>query len=192
MILKPNIMTYRALKFSTAAIVLSAASLAFAADQAAGVPNFHTVNETLYRGGQPTGEGFKSLSKIGVKTVIDLRNEGKDAQAEEKLVTAAGMKYVSIHLNGMEAPSDANLSKVLKIFNDSSAGPVFVHCRRGCDRTGTVVACYRITHDHWDNAKALTEARSLGMAWIERAMQNFVKHYKAPTEVAAGDAALAR
>jgi uncharacterized protein (TIGR01244 family) len=186
-------MTHRTPKTLAAALILGAASMAFAAEQqAAGVPNFHMVNETLYRGGQPTSEGFASLAKIGVKTVVDLRNKDEDAKAEERIVTAAGMKYVGVPLNGMEAPSADNLAKVLKVFNDASAGPVFVHCRRGADRTGTVVACYRISHDHWDNTKALSEAKSLGMAWIERAMQNFVKHYAPPTQVATSDAPLAR
>jgi protein-tyrosine phosphatase len=68
---------------------------------------------------------------------------------------------------------------LLGLLNDAAAGPVFVHCRRGADRTGTVLACYRIAHDGWDNSKALSEARSLGMSWIERAMQSYVLHYAA-------------
>jgi hypothetical protein len=43
-----------------------------------------------------------------------------------------------------------------------------------------VIACYRILHDHWDNRKALTEARSDGMSFFERAMQKFVLTYAPP------------
>jgi protein tyrosine/serine phosphatase len=91
----------------------------------------------------------------------------------------------------MEAPSDENVAKVLEYFADTKSGPVFVHCRRGADRTGTVIACYRITHDRWDNKKALAEARANGMSWIERAMQHYVLAFTAPALTAVAPAAVA-
>jgi tyrosine-protein phosphatase SIW14 len=139
-----------------------------------GVPNFHQINEQVYRGAQPTAVGFQSLAKLGVKTVIDLREGGSRSVEEQKEVEAAGMRYISIPFAGMSTPSAANVTKVLALFNDSSNGPVFVHCRRGADRTGTVVACYRITHDGWDNRKALLEAKQDGMSWTEVAMKHYV------------------
>ena len=62
---------------------------------------------------------------------------------------------------------------------DDSAGPIFVHCRRGADRTGTVIACYRITHDGWTNQRALKEATSYGMSWLEFGMQRYVLAFHA-------------
>jgi protein tyrosine phosphatase (PTP) superfamily phosphohydrolase (DUF442 family) len=145
---------------------------------APGVPNFQKVNDSLYRGGQPTQEGFKSLASIGVKTVLDLREPGEHSTGkEEAWVRADGMRYISLPLKGMVAPADADVAKALAILNDPAAGPVFVHCRRGADRTGTILACYRISHDHWNNQSALKEARGLGMRFFERAMQNYVMHY---------------
>jgi tyrosine-protein phosphatase SIW14 len=152
------------------------------AQQPAGVGNFHAVNDHIYRGAQPTDEGFASLAKIGVKTIVDLREADGRSLAEKKVVEAAGMKYVNIPLFGMSAPPAAKVAQALAIFNDKSSGPVFVHCRRGADRTGTIVACYRISHDGWDNQKALKEAKSLGMAWIEQAMQHYVRDYRAPVQ----------
>ncbi len=139
-----------------------------------GVPNFHQINQQVYRGAQPTAQGFQGLAQLGVKTVIDLREGGSRSVEEQKEVEAAGMRYISIPFNGMSAPSPANVAKVLALFEDVSSGPVFVHCRRGADRTGTVVACYRIAHDGWDNRKALQEAKSDGMSWTEIAMQHYV------------------
>ena len=147
-----------------------------------GVGNFYKVNERLYRGAQPTAEGFQNLSKLGVKTILDLREYDERSKWEEKAVTAAGMKYVTIPMHG--APTQVQLDKALAILNDADAGPVFVHCKRGADRTGTVIACYRIGHDNWNNAKAVTEARTNGMHWFEFAMQKMVMGYKAPTAAA--------
>jgi tyrosine-protein phosphatase SIW14 len=160
-----------------------------AATDVPGVGNFHQVNAQVFRGAQPTTEGFTNLAHLGIMTVIDLREPGERSDHEARIVKAAGMRYVSVPMKGLSAPSPEDLAKVLTLLNDQSAGPVFVHCRRGADRTGTVLACYRISHDGWDNRKALAEAKSFGMAWIERAMQSYVLHYAAATAPAKSIAA---
>ena len=155
------------------------AGLVLAGADPQGVPNFHRVNDSVYRGAQPTREGLASLAKLGVKTVIDLRGEGDRSQAERKAATSAGMRYVSLPLSGYQAPTIDQISKVLALLTASSDSPVFVHCRRGADRTGTVIAVYRIAHDHWANQKALDEAKSYGMSRLERAMAHYVLRYEA-------------
>lgn len=162
--------------------------------QVPGVQNFHQVDANVYRGGQPTGEGFRNLAKLGIKSVIDLREQGDRSAFEEKAVTATGMKYIGIPMRGMQKPSDQSMRKALDLLEDQSAGPVFVHCQRGADRTGDVIACYRVEHDHWKNSAALAEARSLGMSWFQKAIQHYVLSYRprtpaAPPAVLAGDAA---
>jgi protein tyrosine phosphatase (PTP) superfamily phosphohydrolase (DUF442 family) len=148
------------------------------ASGAAGIPNFQKVNDSVYRGGQPSEEGFKILAGMGVKTVLDLREPGEHSLGrEEAWVHADGMTYVTLPLKGMAAPRDADVAKALAILDNPADGPVFVHCRRGADRTGTILACYRISHDHWNNQLALKEARDLGMRFFEWAMQNYVMHF---------------
>jgi tyrosine-protein phosphatase SIW14 len=171
--------------FAAPAFLLAAAAFA---QSPAGVSNFHVVNDHIYRGAQPSGQGFQSLAKMGVKTVIDLRSDDTTA-AEKQLVEAAGMHFINIPMHGMETPSDGAVKQALALFENQSAGPVFVHCRRGADRTGTVVACYRIAHDHWDNHKALDEARQFGMSWMQRAMHHYVLSYRAPVQAASAPAA---
>lgn len=145
---------------------------------APGVPNFHQVDLQVYRGGQPSGAGWQSLAALGVKTVIDLRPPGEHStQAERQAVMAAGMSYINIPLNGLTAPGDAEVWRVLTLLNAPSAGPVFVHCRRGADRTGTVIACYRMCYDHWPNHRALEEARSFGMSRWEIGMQHYISRF---------------
>ena len=133
-------MTAQILTKSRLLLALAVLSLpAFA--QPAGVPNFHKVDDQVYRGAQPSTEGFQNLAKLGVKTVLDLREADSRSTAEKKVVEAAGMRYVNIPLRGMAAPSAQDVAKILGHFADTKSGPVFVHCRRGADRTGTVIAC---------------------------------------------------
>ncbi len=143
-----------------------------------GVHNFHQVNDHIYRGAQPTDPGFAELAKLGVKTIVDLREAGQRSASEQKTVEAAGMHYLSFPMAGYSVPTVDVMTKLLALFEDAKAGPVFVHCRRGADRTGTVLAVYRMVHDHWENAKALAEAKAFGMSWTERAMQSYITHYK--------------
>jgi tyrosine-protein phosphatase SIW14 len=179
-------------RFAIIALVVGVASFpGFAQSNIAGVPNFHRVNDHLYRGAQPSDQGFQSLANLGVKTIIDLREAGDRSVSERKVVEATGMRYVTIPFRGMSAPSPVDVAKVLALFDDASAGPVFVHCRRGADRTGTVVACYRIAHDGWDNQKALHEAKGFGMSWTEAAMQHYVMRYQPQVNTAASAATAA-
>jgi protein tyrosine/serine phosphatase len=163
---------------ATLVVVAGLASAGFAAPSLEGVGNFQKVDDHVYRGAQPTPEGFSNLSKLGIQTVIDLREPGDRSATERKWVADAGMRYVSVPMYGMSTPSNESVVKVLGMLEDRGAGPVFVHCKRGADRTGGVIACYRIEHDHWKNAQALSEARSLGMSWFQIAIQNYVRKYQ--------------
>ena len=161
-------------------VVIALPMAALAATPPDGVPNFQKVDDHVYRGAQPTEQGFKNLAKLGIKTIVDLRESGHSL-VEEKMVRAAGLEYVTVPMNGMETPSNEKVVKVLALLEDASTGPVFVHCKRGADRTGAVIACYRMEHDRWKNDQALTEAKSLGMSFFERAIQRYVREFKPRT-----------
>ena len=77
-------------------LLLTAAisSALFAATTVDGVGNFQRVDDHVYRGAQPTPEGFSNLNKLGIKLVIDLREPGDRSAYENKIVTSAGMKYI--------------------------------------------------------------------------------------------------
>src|SRR5271165_281119 len=165
-----------ALRLSVLAVFLACAEGAEL--QIAGVPNFHPVNEHIYRGGQPSPQGFHNLAKLGVRTIVDLRN-GAEREVESGAVQKEGMRYFHVPMPGAGAPTEQQVSSVLHVLDDSTSWPVFLHCRRGADRTGTIAACYRIAHDGWDNQKALDEARIYGMSWTERAMQHYILTFTA-------------
>jgi tyrosine-protein phosphatase SIW14 len=170
----------------TASLTLASA---WAHSQNDNLPNFQKVDDHVYRGAQPTDSGFKDLAQLGIKTIVDLRDIGEHSQAnEEKIVTGLGMRYVSIPMHGLSTPKGDKVAAVQALFNDTTSGPVFVHCKRGADRTGMVVAVYRISHDQWDNKKALTEAKSYGMSFFERAIQSYVMNYRPSVALATAGA----
>lgn len=178
------------LRFAWLPWMCAGALLAAERPQIPGVSNFHQVDERVYRGAQPTGRGFESLARLGVKTVIDLRPDGEHSLAEEKrLVESQGMRYISLPLRKMSAPTGGQIAALLAVLMNGSAAPVFIHCQRGADRTGAIVACYRIAHDHWDNSRALHEARDYGMRWYQLALKSYVLGYQPPpTSIASAPA----
>jgi protein tyrosine/serine phosphatase len=141
-----------------------------------GILNFGQVNDHLYRGAEPDTAAVQNLAHLGVKTIIDLRI-GKEVRAQEAAeAAAAGIFYTNIPFKGLGRPTDAQIAGALSNI-EASAGPVFVHCEHGCDRTGTVIACYRIRHDQLSGEAAQTEADHYGMSKLERGMRSFIADF---------------
>jgi protein tyrosine phosphatase (PTP) superfamily phosphohydrolase (DUF442 family) len=138
-----------------------------------GIVNFGQVNDQLYRGAQPDALALQNLKHLGVKLIINLRLPRDSWQSEEAEARANGILYTNVPLRGLGRPTDQQVGKVLALI-ESAPGPVFIHCEHGCDRTGTIIACYRIRHEHWSLDSALREARQYGMSWLERGMKSYV------------------
>jgi protein tyrosine phosphatase (PTP) superfamily phosphohydrolase (DUF442 family) len=143
-----------------------------------GINNFDRVDAHVYRGGQPNEAGYQYLANHGVKTVVDLREAGPRAEAEERAVTHAGMKYVSVPMTGLTPPTASEITKLLAILESPSTGAAFVHCKRGADRTGVVIAAYHIDHDGWDNARALKDAKAHHMSFFQFPRQNYIRNFR--------------
>ena len=126
----------------------------------AGVNNFARVTDMLYRGAQPSPDGFKELHHMGVGIVVNFRNEAKETSTEKDAVESLGMKYVGIPWSGRDNPSDAQIVQFLDLVRDNPKTKIFIHCQRGADRTGTMVAAYRVVVQHQSVQDAVSEMHS--------------------------------
>jgi tyrosine-protein phosphatase SIW14 len=149
-----------------------------------GVENAGKISDFLYRGAQPRGEGYDELKKIGISIVVDLRNskpvksEG-GATREQVKVEAAGMRYVEIPTSAIFGPTEAEVAKFLQLLHDNRQQKVFVHCYFGDDRTGVMVATYRVAIDHWTSDEAYNEMRAYHFHKHLILMGHFVKFFPA-------------
>ncbi len=117
-----------------------------------GVPNMHRVDDGLYRGARPTEAGLRELKAMGVRTVIDLAG----FPDERKMAESAGLNYVPIPMVYYRA-DERFLVEFLRTVDDERRGPFFVHCAQGSNRTGTMIAVYRVAVQGWDRRQAAME-----------------------------------
>ena len=121
------------------------------------IKNFGRVNENYYRGSQPDEAGFAELKRLGVKIVIDLRQD-RLAESEGR-ARGQGLRYVNIPLTTKRPATDEQTAHFLSLVNDPANWPVYVHCKGGRHRTGQMTALYRITRDGWTADQAYKEMK---------------------------------
>ena len=138
-----------------------------------GILNFGQVNSDLFRGAQPYEPGLTHLEQLKVRTIINLCMESEAWPCEEMAAKIHGIGYVNVPLNGASAPTNAEVTRVLALIA-TSPSPVFVHCQHGADRTGTIIACYRMRHDGWTAERAFAEAKHYGFSPFEFGMRHFI------------------
>jgi protein tyrosine/serine phosphatase len=139
-----------------------------------GVENFAKVSEALWRGAQPTAQGFVELEKMGLKTVVSFRHDHDDLP----LMKNTHLKYLRLPSHAFRA-TEENLVTFLKVIEDPANWPVFIHCAQGRDRTGYNAAAYRIVEQGWkaDDAIAEMDIFHFNKIWV--ANPGFVKRLDA-------------
>lgn len=123
--------------------------------------NFRKFSEQIYAGGIPSAKDLDYLRNIlDVKTIISL--DEMSANKIHKDVLNLKMKHISIPIDPNRGNSD-NINylrrNIISLFRNQ---PLYIHCFAGQDRTGFVLAMYRILKDNWDCKRAISEARRYG------------------------------
>jgi protein tyrosine/serine phosphatase len=124
------------------------------------IDNFGCINDKFYRGAQPKGSDYKELAALGVKTIIDLQQDGE--RNEQRMTEDAGMNYYRLGMSDKSWPSPEKVEQFLKIVEDPANQPVFIHCHGGRHRAGIMTAVYRMRHDGWDADRAYAEMKQYG------------------------------
>jgi protein tyrosine phosphatase (PTP) superfamily phosphohydrolase (DUF442 family) len=148
------------------------------------IVRFSALADGLYRGGQPTADGFQFLKEKGIKTVINLRAEDN---RESEIVQALGMNYIQIPVDEVWPWSQlpqAAVAKYFELVNNPANYPIFFHCRRGADRTGTFAAMYRMAVQGWNAEDAYAEARNIGMRWYFAGLKSQIYNFNPPGNIA--------
>ena len=162
------------------ALAVSAVSLAKGHDGSfanINIKNFGQMDERFYRGAQPKEEDYKDLVALGIKTVIDLREDAESYEKRE--VEALGMTYVNIPMSDKEYPKLGQVNQFLKLVDDPSTGKFFVHCAGGRHRTGVMGAAYRFNHNHWNFDQVYAEMKDYDFytRFGHGRMKDFVEDY---------------
>lgn len=141
------------------------------------VKNFGKVNDHIYRGGQPDDDEYRRLAAMGIKTVIDLREDAE--KYARRLTESAGMHYINLRLNSKRPPTVEESKWFLSLVNDRRNWPVFVHCAGGRHRTGVLVAVYRMEVDGWNAERAYREMKDFKFysGWGHGDMKDYVFDY---------------
>ncbi len=164
------------------ALILTLSAISFAKGHESSfssihIKNFGQMDERFYRGAQPKEEDYKDLAALGIKTVIDLREDSESY--EKRDVEALGMHYVNIPMGDKEYPRLEQVSQFLKLVDDPATGKFFVHCAGGRHRTGVMGAAYRFNHDHWNFDQVYTEMKDYDFytRFGHGKMKDFVQDY---------------
>lgn len=129
-----------------------------------GVENFGKVSDRLWRGAQPSAEGFRELERRGVRTIVSFREDHDDAP----LLKGTKLRYLRIPSKAYR-PETALLARFLKLLEDPDTGVVFIHCAQGRDRTGYNAAVYRMAVQGWTAEEAIAEMKAFrfNRIWIK-------------------------
>ena len=140
-----------------------------------GVPNFAAISPGLWRGGQPTVDGFRELRARGVRTIVDLRSFHDDA----KKIAGLGLRYYRLRAKQWH-PETEDVVRAMKVILSPENQPVYIHCQAGKDRTGLAVGIYRILVDGWSVDDAIAERKAFGANAIWTGNEEYLERLRDP------------
>lgn len=133
------------------------------------------VADGIYRGPRPTAENLQYLKTMGVRSILDLENDSDAISAEKAIAGELGIKFESLPMSEVFAPSPEKILLAVDKLK-TLPRPVLVHCRKGHDRTGYVIASYRILEQQWDLNNAFRECLDMGHSPLYDGFPLYWKH----------------
>lgn len=162
------------MKFKVLVIFLA---LTLFSGQIFAISNFHQVNPSIFRGARPEEKDFYLLVQAGIKTVLSL--ETKLSTEERTLAEKHGLIYIWIPMHPLYTPEKKTVDEVIAILRNPVYQPVFIHCRKGKDRTGLVIAAYRVTVEGWTFEDAYQEMKKYGFHsyffWWKKFLRKYIQ-----------------
>jgi len=143
-----------------AATCVDARAVAPASSGPRGILNFGFVTPNLLRGGQPSTDGYHELREMGVEIVVSFRHEKGENSLERRTVESLGMRFVSFPWHAWDVPADSDVQRFFALLAANPRAKLFLHCQQGRDRTGAMVALYRIAVDRWCPQSAVAEMKA--------------------------------
>ena len=124
------------------------------------------IAEGLYRGPRINWHrDIADIMRLEIKTVLNLEAAYDNEDVKECL--KYGIQPLELNFSPYLPPTGDQIKVALDILTNQKFKPTLMHCRRGKDRTGFVVAAYRMEVDRWERDKALQELRTHGMSlWL--------------------------
>jgi len=99
---------------------------------------------------------------------LDLEDNAPAIAAEAKLAKQLGLQFISREMSSTDSPTDSEVNDILSILEDQSNYPLFIHCKLGEDRTGLIVALYRVLDQKWAAQDAYQE-------WVQDGFHVYLK-----------------
>ena len=155
-------------------------ALAAAPAEVGSCENFGKVGPALYRGAEPDADCLDHLATLGVRTIVSLRDDEEDTERERGWAQARGIRFENVPMSGFRKPDPAEVLRALELIGETGNQPVFVHCKRGRDRTGVVVAAWRMMREGWSLEQAYEEAKRFRLAWWQVRMKDFIRELDVP------------
>lgn len=163
------------------------------------IRNFYKIDADLYRGARPKfrEEVYLKLAALGIRTIVNL--EGSAQAAKEQALVARTNKrllregqpqleFDSFPIEpltgvGLMGVSDRRM-QVLFAQLQKAPKPVFIHCKHGRDRTGAIVAIYRMRRGELSYSQAYEEALHYKFdKWLDMGLRRTIRRYRNPEEL---------
>ncbi len=125
-------------------------------------PNFHMVTPGIWRSAKLNPESLKRMKTYGLKTIINLLSNDECEPWEDKVAKQMGIQVYHFPLLGSKVAPSKTVDAVLSILEDPARQPVLVHCAAGKDRSGMIIAAYRIAHTDWSFRNIFQEMMMYG------------------------------